>query len=168
MQNYTASIILALALTSCRTAQNELGRAAQGFSFSNCAPPSLMDINGGKFVEPLEGKLYRLTNVHPSFDRSFTMIHNEAKDVYFIQDKRGRTLFEGHFDGVSRYVACVDIDGDNGEDVIVELAAYGTHGNVTESIDLLQNENGKLIPLGNLIEEKSIEGQEYRAGMITW
>jgi len=33
------------------------------------------------------------------------------------QDKNRRTLFEGPFDGIPRYVACVDIDGDADPDV---------------------------------------------------
>jgi len=168
MKKYTVSIILALALASCRTTQEGFIATGPGFSFSDCAMPSLMEINGRKFVEPSVGQLYRLTNVHPSFERSFNLIHDEAANVYLIQDKQGQTLFRGELDGVPRYVVCVDIDGDGDQDVIVELAAYGNHGNGTESFEVLLNDNGKFTRLDNPIQFPSIGGQENRAGILTW
>jgi hypothetical protein len=103
------------------------------------------------------------------------MIHDEARELggdlshrYFIQDKQGRTLFKGDFDGIPRYVACVDIDDDNTQDVIVELAAYGNHGNGTESFEVLLNEKGKLTRLEDPIQFVHLCGQETRAGLLTW
>lgn len=169
MRPGTATIILGLAVTACVTVPDESRYAASAFSFSQCELPSLMDINvHQKFTARVAEKVYRLTNVHPTFDGSFTLLHDEGRHVHVIQDKEGRTVFEGFLDGVVRYAACVDIDADQDQDVIVELAAYGNHGNGTESFEVLLNDKGNLTRLGNSFCIEYSLGQENRAGVLTW
>lgn len=125
-------------------------------------------LNEKKFEEPVGEKLYRLTNVHPSFDGAFTMLRDDSNRRHVIRRKNGNTLFEGYLDGVPRYIACVDIDQDGDQDVLVELAAYGNHGNGTESFEVLLNEKGRLTHLKNAIAEEVCAGQRTRAGLLTW
>ena len=168
-RKHLATAIVALALTSCATAPDAVRNARSAFSFSQCALPSLMDINRNKYRVPVAEGVYRLTNVHPSFEQSFAFLQDERRRVFVIQDKDGRTMFEGSLDGIPRYVACVDIDADGAPDVVVELAAYGNHGNGTESFEvLLNNGRGRLIRMENPIEVQFVAGQENKAGLLTW
>jgi len=96
------------------------------------------------------------------------VLQDEARKVYQVQAKSGQTLFEGPIDGVPRYVACVDIDRDNDQDVIVQVSAFENHGNGSESFVVLLSDKGRLTPLQNPIQYIFIGGQEDRAGMLNW
>lgn len=167
MQRQIITLIM-LALTSCVTPPDEAQYALSAFSFSQCEMPSLMDINDGKCRGAVMDGVYRLTNVHPSFDKSFVLLQDKSRHVYVIQDKNRQTVFEGYLDGVPRYVACVDIDGDDDPDVVVELAAYGNHGNGTETFEVLLNDRGRLAQLDGSIRFEFFLGQETKAGVLTW
>jgi hypothetical protein len=168
MKKYLAAAIIVLALVSCATAPDEARYARSAFSFSQCPLPALIDINENKYRVPVAKGVYRLTNVHPSFEQSFVFLQDEPRRVCVIKDKNGRTVFEGYLDGIPRYVACVDIDADGAPDVIVELAAYGNHGNGTESFEVLLNSRGCLTRQENPIEIQFVAGQENKAGLLTW
>ena len=166
---HTIPVILALTLALCATSHSESQHPGSGFSFSQCELPSLMDINvHKKFKKHLEEELYLMTNVHESFNKSFTLLHDEQSNIYLILNKGGETVFEGYMDGVIRYVASVDIDGDNDQDVVVDLAAYGNHGNGTESFEVLLNQKRQLTRLKNAIRFEFHHGQENKAGVLTW
>ena len=168
MHRHTIVLILALALTSCATVPNEAQYAFSVFSFSQCEMPSLMDINNGNCRMSVADGVYRLMNVHPSFDKSFVLLQDESRHLYIIQDKNRQTVFERSFDGVPRYVTCVDIDGDGDSDVVMDLAAYGNHGSGMESFEVLLNERGRLTRLGSSIRFEFDCGQESKAGVLTW
>jgi len=141
---------------------------AQRFSFDEIAAPSLIEINNGQFRKDLGDKRYALTNVGNSFERLFTIIFDEQRGMHIIQDKQGRVLFEGRVDGVPRYAASLDIDGNGSPDVLLHAAAYGNHGNGRELFELYLNENGRLIPQENPVAIEFNAGQEDRAGKLTW
>jgi len=139
------------------------------FSFDDRALPSLADvINDGKFKQPGADGQFILTNVDPSFSRFFTMLHDEKRDVYLIRDQANRLLFEGRIDGVPRYVAGIDLDADGQQDVLIDVAAYGNHGNGRESFVAYLNDGSHLAPLENAVHVEYDRGQEDRAGRLTW
>ncbi len=168
MHRHIAALTVALALTSCTTVPHETQYASSAFSFSQCELPSLMDINNGKFRVAATGGVYRLTNVHPSFDRSFVLLQDESRHLHVIKTKGGESVFEGYLDGIPRYAACVDIDGDGDADVLMEMAAYGNHGNGTESFQLLLNDHDHLRRIERSIHFDYYCGQESKAGLLTW
>ena len=169
MHRPIATALAALALTSGATRPEQTQEPRPAFSFSQCALPSLMDINVHQKFRVASGKgRWQLTNVHPSFSESFVLFHDESRQAYIIQDRNGRTRFEGDLDGVPRYVGCVDIDRDGDPDVLVELAAYGNHGNGSENFVVLLNDHGRLTRLSTPIQFEFNGGQESKAGVLTW
>ncbi len=138
------------------------------FSFEKAMLPSLADVNAGKFKKPIQGNRFQLTNVDTSFDRNFVLIHDEKTDRYTIQDKRGNNLFEGRLDGIPRFAASLDLGRNRQHSVILDIAAFGNHGNGTEIYQAFVPGANSLAPLQNPIRIEFMNGQENRAGTLTW
>ena len=130
--------------------------------------PSLADINAGKFKKPLPGNRFQLINVDALFDRNFVLIHDESTDSYIIQDKQGNNLFEGRLDGAPRFAASLDLGANRQPSVILDIAAFGNRGNGTEIYQAFVPGANRLTPLQNPIRTEFMNGQENRAGTLTW
>lgn len=98
---------------------------------------------------------------------SVTHLEDERTQTYIVRDKRGRTLFTGSLH-TPRYVAGLDLDADNDLDLIVDSAAYGNHGNGREIYEVLLNDGDRLVRLENPLSFREVNGQETRAGRLTW
>lgn len=142
--------------------------AGASFSFDLQTLPSLADVNGGKFKVAIQGNRFRLTNVDASFDRQFTLIHDEGTGIYTIQNKSGNNLFQGRLDGVPRGAASIDLGADGRPDVLIDLAAYGNGGNGSEVFLVLASNRDRLLALDDPIRIDHFLGQENRAGVLTW